>query len=209
MMSASDVQNKYLWENGFYHRASELLLDLGILYVACLQTWAEPGSSVGSNGGSQSRGCEFESQLGWHSFRRLRKVTVTCVIRLSPMGFLTVFVEKQPVAWKVCCVVYWCGKTRKRMSRWTGCRDMTEKLLKKALNPNQSNNQHTWILYLWETPDSSLWVLCLFVLIGIIMWYAVLMVFGCNWKINKFLDLYLMARTVYGPSLDIHVQVCR
>ena len=48
--------------------------------------------------------------------------------------------EKQPVAWKVCCVVYWCGKTRKRMSWWTGRRDMTDKLLKTALNHNQSIN---------------------------------------------------------------------
>ena len=42
-------------------------------------------------------------------FLTLVKVTVTCVIRLSPMGCKTVYVKKQPVAWKVCCVVYWCG----------------------------------------------------------------------------------------------------
>ena len=57
------------------------------------------------------------------------------------MGCLTIFVEKQPVAWQVCCVVYWCWKTRKRMNRWTGRRDMTEQLLKTALNPNTSINQ--------------------------------------------------------------------
>ena len=39
---------------------------------------------------------------------------------------LTVHVEKQPVAWKVCCVEYWWEKTRKFLSRWTGLRDMTE-----------------------------------------------------------------------------------
>ena len=90
------------------------------------------GSSVGSDVGCQSRGCEFESQLGQH-FWCLIKVTVTCVIRLSPMGCLTVYVEEQPDAWKVCCVVYWCGKTRKCMSRWTDRRDMTKKLLKRLL----------------------------------------------------------------------------
>ena len=41
-------------------------------------------------------------------------------------------------AWEDCCVEYWCEKTRECMSRWTGRRDMTEKLLKTALNPNQS-----------------------------------------------------------------------
>ena len=45
-----------------------------------------PGSSIGSDAGCQSKGCEFEPQLGQHSFRRLTKVTVTSVIRLSQMG---------------------------------------------------------------------------------------------------------------------------
>ena len=52
-----------------------------------------------------------------------------------------VYVEKQPVAWEDCCVEYWCEKPRKCMSRRTGRRDITEKLLKMALNPNQSINQ--------------------------------------------------------------------
>ena len=30
------------------------------------------------------------------------------------------------VAWKEGCVEYWCEKSRKHMSRWTGRRDMTE-----------------------------------------------------------------------------------
>ena len=33
----------------------------------------------------------------------------SCVIHL-------VYVEKQPVAWEVCCVEYWCEKTRKYVS---------------------------------------------------------------------------------------------
>ena len=32
------------------------------------------------------------------------------------MGCSTVYVKKKPIAWKVCCVVYWCGKTRKHIS---------------------------------------------------------------------------------------------
>ena len=44
------------------------------------------GSSVCSNVGYQSRGFEFQSQLGHLSFRRLTEVTVTSVICLSPMG---------------------------------------------------------------------------------------------------------------------------
>ena len=87
------------------------------IIVGILSNSPSPSSSVVSDVGCQSMGCKFESQLGQHSFRRLTKVTVTCAIRLSTMGCLTVYVEKQPVALKVCCVVYWCGKTRKRMSR--------------------------------------------------------------------------------------------
>ena len=37
---------------------------------------------------------------------------------------------KQPVAWKECCVEYWCEKARKHMS--TGHRHMTEFFLKKC-----------------------------------------------------------------------------
>ena len=51
---------------------------------------------------------------------------------------ITVYVEKRPVAWKVCCVDYWCEKARKHMSEWTCHRNMTEKLLKMALSSNQS-----------------------------------------------------------------------
>ena len=46
--------------------------------------------------------------------------------------------EEHPVAWEDCCEEYWCEKTRKHMSRWTCHSDMTEKMLKTALSPNQS-----------------------------------------------------------------------
>ena len=56
----------------------------------------------------------------------------------SSTNGLIVYVEKQPVARKECCVDYWCKKARKHMSKLNGRRDMTSKLLKTALNPNQS-----------------------------------------------------------------------
>ena len=44
------------------------LLPLSTVYFT-----PSPGSLVGSDEGCQSRGCEFESQLGQHSFRRFDK----------------------------------------------------------------------------------------------------------------------------------------
>ena len=41
-------------------------------------------------------------------------------------------------------VDYWFEKARKHMYMWTGRRDMTEKLLKAAINPNQSMNQNKY-----------------------------------------------------------------
>ena len=96
-----------------------------------------PGSSVGIDAGCQSRGCEFESRLGQLSFRRLTKVNASFVFH----QWANVYVEKQPVAWEECCVEYWCEKSRKCMSRWTGRRDITVTLFKTALNPIQSINQ--------------------------------------------------------------------
>ena len=52
---------------------------------------------------------------------------------------LKFYVEKQLVAWRVCCVEYWWEKARKRMSRWTGRSDMTEKLLKNGVKPKSIN----------------------------------------------------------------------
>ena len=132
-----------IWQNKSYYININVKENFTTYKTYTLKTWsrASVAQSIPSGLSIHSRGCEFGSQLGQHSFRCLTKDIETCFIRLSPMGCLTVNVEKQPVAWKVCCVVYWCGKTRKRMSRWTDRRDMTEKLLKTALNPNQST---TW-----------------------------------------------------------------
>ena len=65
--------------------------------------------------------------------------SLTSVIRFFTNG-QTVYVEKQPVAWKVCCMNYWSGKARKHMSRWTGRRDMTEQLtVNQSIKFNYSN----------------------------------------------------------------------
>ena len=59
-------------------------------------------------------------------------------LQSSSINGLTIYAEKQLVAWKEGCVEYWCDKDRKYMSRWTGFRDITEQILKTALKPNQS-----------------------------------------------------------------------
>ena len=65
-----------------------------------------PGSSVGIDACFQSRVCEFEIQLGQRYFQHLTKNH--CDNRHSSfINELTVYVEKQPVTWKVCCVEYW------------------------------------------------------------------------------------------------------
>ena len=50
---------------------------------------------------------------------------------------LRVDVEQQQVAWKDCCMEYWCKKARNYMGRWTGRGDMTDLFLETALNYNQ------------------------------------------------------------------------
>ena len=50
------------------------------------------------------------------------------------------YVEKQPVAWKEYCAAYWLKELWENMDRCTGCRDITEILLKTVLNTIQSIN---------------------------------------------------------------------
>ena len=47
-------------------------------------------------------------------------------------------VGKQPVAWKEYCAEYWLKELLEGMDRCTGRRDITEILLKTALNTTQS-----------------------------------------------------------------------
>ena len=49
-------------------------------------------------------------------------------------------VGKQPVAWKECCAENWLKELQESIDRCTGHRDITEILLKMALNTIQSIN---------------------------------------------------------------------
>ena len=53
------------------------------------------------------------------------------------------YVGKQPVAWKEYFAEYWLKELQKSMDRCTGCHNITEILLKMALNTIQSINQAT------------------------------------------------------------------
>ena len=52
------------------------------------------------------------------------------------------YVRKQPVPWKEYCAEYWLKELQESMGRYTGCHDVTEILLKTALDTIQSINQH-------------------------------------------------------------------
>ena len=51
------------------------------------------------------------------------------------------YVGKQPVAWKEYCGEYWLKELKESMDRCTGRLNITEKLLKMALNTIQTNKQ--------------------------------------------------------------------
>ena len=53
------------------------------------------------------------------------------------------YVGKQPVTWKEHCAEYWLKELKENMDRCIGRRDITEILLKTALNTIQSINQRT------------------------------------------------------------------
>ena len=53
------------------------------------------------------------------------------------------YVGKHPVAWKEYCAEYWLKELQESMNRCTGRRDITEILLKTALNTIQSTDPLT------------------------------------------------------------------
>ena len=60
---------------------------------------------------------------------------------------------KQPVAWEEYCAEYWLKELQESMDRCTGCRDITERLLKTVLNTIQSITQpnlKNWTCYVWD-----------------------------------------------------------
>ena len=66
-------------------------------------------------------------------------VIATGFIPLSAVRcFNNEYVEKQPLAWKEYCSEYWLKELQESIDRCTGCRNVTEILLKMALNTIQS-----------------------------------------------------------------------
>ena len=57
------------------------------------------------------------------------------------INFDNVYVGKQPVGWKEYCEEYWLKEPKESMDRCTDCCNITEILLKVALNTIQSINQ--------------------------------------------------------------------
>ena len=71
------------------------------------------------------------------------------------MCFENGYMGKQPVAWKEYCVEYWLKELQESMDMCTGCRDMTEILLKMALNTMQSINQFSFSHTVFYTGELS------------------------------------------------------
>ena len=64
--------------------------------------------------------------------------SITYHSKVAVLIFDIGYVEKQPVAWKEYCAKYWLKELQESMDRSTGCHDITEILLKTALNTIQS-----------------------------------------------------------------------
>ena len=98
---------------------------------------AEPLSSVGRVADLRTGGGWSDPRFGQYFFRGLMIVIATGFIFLSPLSIVSTM-GKQPVAWKEYCAEYCLKKLQDSMNRCTGRRDITEILLKTALN-NQSS----------------------------------------------------------------------
>ena len=93
---------------------------------------AEPQSSVGSVVDLRTGGRCFDPPLGQriddtHCNKIHSSLTAVCC-------FDNVYVGKQPVAWKEFCVEYWLKELQESMDRCTGYHNITEILMKTALN---------------------------------------------------------------------------
>ena len=107
-----------------------------VVWERVKKPFAKPNSSVGIIVDLRTGGCWFDPQLGQYSFQGLMIVIVTGFIPLSQLSH----VGKQLVAWKEYCAEYWSKELQESMDSCTVCRDITEILLKMALNTIQSIN---------------------------------------------------------------------
>ena len=102
---------------------------------------SESHSSVGSVADLRTGGCWLDRSK--YSFRGLMIVTATGFHSslTAVRSFDNVYVGKQPVAWKEYCAEYWLKEFQESMDKCNGHHDITEILLKTALNTIQSINQ--------------------------------------------------------------------
>ena len=98
---------------------------------------AEPHSSVGSIQDLRAVGRWFDHRLGLSLF--FPRIDDSHCVRIH--SFLTAvqcfdsgYVGKQPVAWKEYCAEYWLKQLQDSMDGCPGRSDITETLLKTALN---------------------------------------------------------------------------
>ena len=116
-----------------------------LTYIYCIQiiglvfnqTLPEPHSSVSSIVDLGTRGCWFSPLLCQYCFWGQIMVIATGFIPLSLLSIVStieLYVGKQPLAWKEYCAEYWLKEHQESMDRYTGRCDMTEILLKTALN---------------------------------------------------------------------------
>ena len=103
---------------------------------------AEPHRSVGSTADLRTGDRWFDPGLSQYSFRGLMIVIWTGFFLLSPLSVISTMVMwelKQPVAWKDNCAEYWLKELKESMDRCTGRCNISEILLKTALNTIQTN----------------------------------------------------------------------
>ena len=114
-------------------------------YYASYHSIAESHSSVGSVADSGAGGRWFDPQLGQYSFQRLMIVIATGVILLSPLSIVSTMVMWESSQWlgKNIVAEYWLKEIQESRGRCTGRRDITEILLKTALNTIQSINYYS------------------------------------------------------------------
>ena len=97
---------------------------------------SEPYSSVGSVADLRTGGRWFDPRRFQYSFRGLMIIIATGFIPVR--SFDNGYVGKQPVVWKEYCAEYSLKELQQSMDSSTGRRDITEILLKTALNTIQS-----------------------------------------------------------------------
>ena len=96
---------------------------------------AKPNSSVGSVADLRTGGQWLDPHLGQYSFRGLMKVIATGFIPFSPISVVSTKVIWESLAWKEYCAEYWLKELQESMDRSAGPHDITEILLRMALNP--------------------------------------------------------------------------